>query len=98
MDAKLLTSDDVADILGVDPHTLAVWRCTGRYDLPYVKTGRLVHFSRCRPSVEGAARRTSFIGEEFRWERRRISMWYLPMSMVCRETRLVEVGGLILVP
>ncbi len=29
MDAKLLRSDDVADILGVDPHTLAVWRCTG---------------------------------------------------------------------
>jgi len=46
MDAKLLTSDDVADILGVDPHTLAGWRCTGRYDLPYVKTGRLARYRR----------------------------------------------------
>ena len=44
MDTKLLTADEVADILGVDPHTLAVWRCTGRYPLPYVKTGRLVRY------------------------------------------------------
>lgn len=50
MDSKLLTTDEVADILGVDPHTLAVWRCTGRYDLPYVKTGRLVRYR--RPDVD----------------------------------------------
>ena len=24
--------------------TLAVWRCTGRYDLPYLKIGRLVRY------------------------------------------------------
>ncbi|MES2237134.1 MAG: helix-turn-helix domain-containing protein [Pseudomonadota bacterium] len=44
MDTKLLTSEQVADILGVTGHTLAVWRCTGRYDLPYVKSGRLVRY------------------------------------------------------
>ena len=41
---KLLTSDEVADFLGVTPHTLAVWRSTGRYSLAYVKTGRLVRY------------------------------------------------------
>jgi predicted DNA-binding transcriptional regulator AlpA len=41
---KLLTADQVADILGVTPHTLAVWRSTGRYALSYVKSGRLVRY------------------------------------------------------
>lgn len=41
---KLLTPDAVADLLCVDPHTLAVWRCEGRYNLPYIKTGRLVRY------------------------------------------------------
>ena len=40
----LLTPKQVAELLFVTPHTLAVWRCTGRYDLPYVKTGRLVRY------------------------------------------------------
>ncbi len=44
MDTKLLTAEQVADILGVTGHTLAVWRSTGRYDLPYVKSGRLVRY------------------------------------------------------
>jgi excisionase family DNA binding protein len=42
--AKLLTPDNVSDILGVTVHTLAVWRSTGRYNLPYVKSGRLVRY------------------------------------------------------
>ncbi len=41
---KLLKPAEVADILGVDVETLNVWRCTRRYDLPYVKTGRLVRY------------------------------------------------------
>ena len=41
---KLLTADQVADILGVTSHTLAVWRSTGRYALSYVKSGRLVRY------------------------------------------------------
>ena len=43
---SLLTPGQVADILCVSPHTLAVWRSTGRYDLPYIKTGRLVRYKR----------------------------------------------------
>lgn len=30
--------------LNVKPATLCNWRCTGRYNLPYVKTGRLVRY------------------------------------------------------
>jgi predicted site-specific integrase-resolvase len=45
MNNKLLTAEQVSDILGVNTHTLAVWRCTGRYNLPYIKAGRLVRYS-----------------------------------------------------
>ncbi len=41
---KLLRPEEVAELLGVDLHTLAVWRCEGRYNLPYVKVGRLVRY------------------------------------------------------
>lgn len=43
---KLLTPRQVADQLGVTPHTLAVWRSEQRYPLKYVKVGRLVRY-RC---------------------------------------------------
>jgi hypothetical protein len=38
--------DDVlaAEALAVSRGTLAVWRSTGRYNLPYVKIGRLVKY------------------------------------------------------
>ena len=42
--SKLLTPDEVAELLGVTPHTLAVWRSEKRYNLPYVKAGRLVRY------------------------------------------------------
>ena len=42
--SKLLTPDEVGELLGVAPHTLAMWRYEGRYDLPYVKVGRLVRY------------------------------------------------------
>jgi len=29
---------------GISPDTLSVWRCTGRYNLPFVKIGRLVRY------------------------------------------------------
>ena len=35
---------DAAIILGVKPSTLANWRCTGRYNLPFIKSGRLVRY------------------------------------------------------
>lgn len=41
---KLLTPDQAAEILGVSAKTLSIWRSTKRYDLPYVKSGRLVRY------------------------------------------------------
>lgn len=41
---KLMTPEQVADLLGVTPHTLAVWRSEKRYDFPYIKCGRLVRY------------------------------------------------------
>jgi len=41
---KLLTRKQAADFLGVKETTLAVWKCTGRYNLPSVKIGRLVKY------------------------------------------------------
>lgn len=41
---KLLTPDEVADLLSVTTHTLAVWRSEQRYPLPFIKAGRLVRY------------------------------------------------------
>ena len=41
---RLLTPGDVAELLGVSTHTLAIWRSEARYGLPYVKVGRLVRY------------------------------------------------------
>ena len=40
----LLDQAQAAEILGVVPETLQVWRSTRRYSLPYVKVGRLVRY------------------------------------------------------
>jgi len=42
--SSLLTAQQTAELLGVNAGTLAVWRCTRRYDLPYVKCGRSVRY------------------------------------------------------
>ena len=44
MPEQLLTKEEVSTILGVSVGTLAVWRATKRYNLPYVKSGRLVRY------------------------------------------------------
>lgn len=42
--SQLLTPAQVSEILGISQQTLAVWRCTKRYELRYCKTGRLVRY------------------------------------------------------
>lgn len=42
--SNLMTPDQVAAYLGVSVETLNVWRCTKRYNLPYIKAGRLVRY------------------------------------------------------
>jgi excisionase family DNA binding protein len=43
---QLLTRKEAAHYLGVTESTLAVWACTKRYNLTYVKVGRLVKYRR----------------------------------------------------
>lgn len=43
-------------VLDVKPATLCNWRCTGRYNLPFVKAGRLVRY-RTRDLAEWIAKR-----------------------------------------
>lgn len=42
----LLDEKQAADFLAVTPGTLSVWRSTGRYQIPFVKVGRCVRYSR----------------------------------------------------
>ena len=46
LSAGLLSSADAAVYIGVREQTLAVWRSTGRYSLPFIKSGRLVRYRR----------------------------------------------------
>lgn len=41
---QLLNDIQAGAVLGIKPSTLSVWRSTGRYHLPYIKTGRLVRY------------------------------------------------------
>ncbi|MGY3944283.1 helix-turn-helix domain-containing protein [Aeromonas tecta] len=47
-----------AEVLDLKVSTLAVWRSTGRYNLPYFKVGRLVKY-RVSDLAEFLARRTA---------------------------------------
>jgi excisionase family DNA binding protein len=40
----LLTRREAAAYLGVAEQTLAVWKCTGRRSLPFVKIGRVIRY------------------------------------------------------
>ncbi|MGZ6488335.1 MAG: helix-turn-helix domain-containing protein [Pseudobdellovibrio sp.] len=40
----LFTPIQAAEYLSVSPGTLAVWRCTKRYPLAFIKVGRLVKY------------------------------------------------------
>lgn len=40
----LLTRREAAQRLGLSPHTLAVWSCTGRVKIPEVRLGRSVRY------------------------------------------------------
>ena len=44
MAIALLNAEQVSEILGISVGTLAVWRTTKRYNLPYVKVGRYIRY------------------------------------------------------
>jgi excisionase family DNA binding protein len=41
---ELLTPIQAAEFLGVSKNTLCVWRSLGRYNVPYIKVGRLIRY------------------------------------------------------
>lgn len=53
-----IADKQAAEALGVKATTLAVWRSTGRYNLPFLKVGRLVKY-RVSDLAEFLARRTA---------------------------------------
>ena len=53
-----ISDKQAAEILGAKTTTLAVWRSTGRYNLPFVKVGRLVRY-RVSDLAAFLARRTA---------------------------------------
>jgi excisionase family DNA binding protein len=40
----LFSPPEAAAYIGVTENTLSVWRCVGRYNIPYIKVGRLVKY------------------------------------------------------
>lgn len=40
----LLDEKKAAEVLGLSPGTLSVWRSTGRYQVPFIKVGHLVRY------------------------------------------------------
>lgn len=44
--SDLLSRREAAEYLGVSEQTLAIWRCSGRYQLPVIKVGRLAKYRR----------------------------------------------------
>ncbi|MCC6297094.1 MAG: helix-turn-helix domain-containing protein [Pseudomonadales bacterium] len=45
-DPVLLTEDEAAQLLKIQPATLACWRVKGRPHLPFVRVGRCVRYRR----------------------------------------------------
>ena len=46
MNGDFLSRREAAEYLGITERTSAVWACVKRYNLPYVKIGRLVKYRR----------------------------------------------------
>lgn len=60
---QLLTREQAADYIGVKPQTLALWACTGRYELPFIKVGRSVRYKRVDLDAFMESRRVTHIGQ-----------------------------------
>ena len=41
---RLLTTAEAAQVLGMKPQTLSIWRCTKRYPLRFIKMGGSVRY------------------------------------------------------
>ena len=57
----LLTPPEAAAYIGVTENTLSVWRCVGRYNIQFVKVGRLVKYR--KSALDAFLERRTFGGE-----------------------------------
>jgi predicted site-specific integrase-resolvase len=55
--SDLMTREQAAAYLGIKPQTLACWFSVGRYDLPTIKIGRNVRYSKDSVSARDPHRR-----------------------------------------
>ena len=53
---------EAAGYIDVTERTLSVWRCTGRYGIPFVKVGRLVRYR--KSALDAFLSRRTVGGEE----------------------------------
>ena len=58
----LLIPEKAAEEIEVKESTLAVWRCTGRYNIPYIKIGRKVRYR--KSALDAFLDRRTVGGEE----------------------------------
>jgi len=58
---RLLTTEDVAEMLGVSPQTIANWRLLGGHGLPHLKIDRMVRY---RPDDVETFLANSEVGDE----------------------------------
>lgn len=59
---ELLGEKEAAERLGLTNHkTLAVWRCTKRYSLPFIRVGRLIRYDAAE--IEKFLRRNTDAGD-----------------------------------
>jgi len=58
----LLSPPEAAEFIGVTVRTLSVWRCVGRYNIPFIKVGRLVKYR--KSALNDFLERRTIGGEE----------------------------------
>ena len=54
---QLMTSEEAAKYLGINKHTLSVWRSTRRYNVPVIKVGSAIRYKRTDLDLWLATRR-----------------------------------------
>ncbi len=59
----LLSDPEATEYIGLSAGTLSVWRCTGRYGIPYVKVGRKVFYRRSALDKWLASREVTHTGQ-----------------------------------
>lgn len=61
--AEYVSASEAAAHIGIQPQTLAVWRITGRYGIPFFKVGRTVRYRKSDLDAWLESRRVMHTGE-----------------------------------